>query len=92
VVSAPGPGERYLNEIPGELLRVTIPTRPDAPLNSQSDVTFDAATQLLPPGSATPIPLLVENGGMFFTAVPNIFHDNFEIGDAGWWAPVVPGP
>ena len=32
LVSSPGAGEKHLNEeVPGELLRVTIPTRPDAP-------------------------------------------------------------
>jgi hypothetical protein len=89
LVSSPGAGERFLNEIPGELFRVTIPTRPDAPLNTQSDVTLDPATQLYPPGGGAPIPLALENGGMFFAPVPNVFHDNFEIGDAGWWSQVV---
>jgi len=44
---------------------------------------------LAAPGGA-PHPDFLESGLLQFRAQPQIFRDNFEIGDAGWWSEVAP--
>jgi hypothetical protein len=97
-VSHPAPGvveidlvsDGSLNsEVPGDLLRLFVPIDPDAPLDTDSPLDFDlAVTELRTPGGA-PIDVLYENGRFELRLVPDVFYDDFEIGDAGWWSRVV---
>lgn len=94
-VSHPAPGRveigidstdgSFNSEVPGDLIVVDLPTRPDVPLGTNSNLTFAAGTELFAPGGA-PIPAFFENGQLQFRSKPGIFRDNFEIGDAGWWS------
>lgn len=97
-VSHPAPGVVELDlvsdgtlnaEVPGDLLRLLVPIDRDAPLGTDWPLTFDlAVTELSAPGGA-PIDALFENGLFELRLVPEVFYDDFEIGDAGWWSRVV---
>ena len=97
-VSHPSPGvveidlasDGTLNaEVPGDLLRMIVPIDPDAPLDTDSPLTFDlAVTELRAPGGA-PIDVFYENGLFELRLLPDVFDDDFEIGDAGWWSRLV---
>ena len=76
-------------QVPGDLLRLIVPIDRDAPLNTSSPLAFDlAVTELRAPGGA-PIDVLYENGLFDLRLLPDVFSDDFEIGDAGWWSRVV---
>ena len=79
----------FNSEVPGDLIVVHLPTDPGVPLGTNSNLTFAAGTGLFAPGGA-PIATFFENGQLQFRSKPQIFRDNFEIGDAGWWSEAAP--
>ncbi|KAB2960115.1 MAG: hypothetical protein F9K16_12005 [Thermoanaerobaculia bacterium] len=76
-------------EVPGDLLVVHLPTLPGIPMGSNSNVTFNSSSALFAPGGA-PLPVFLENGQLQFRERLEIFRDNFEIADTGWWSEVAP--
>jgi hypothetical protein len=79
------PDGTWNSEVPGQLLRIDFPISAGVSLGTSSPLVFDAASQLFPPSGSTPLPMIFENGGFDFVLVPDVFADNFEIGDTGWW-------
>lgn len=71
-------------QVPGDLVVVHLPTDPSIPLGTDSPVSFGAGTELFDPNQA-PISVVYEGGMLEFRADPDIFSDNFGIGDLGWW-------
>lgn len=72
------------SEVPGDLFVVHLPTDPAIPLGTDSPLTFGIGTELFDPSQA-PIDVFFEGGFLQFRADPGVFHDNFGIGDLGWW-------
>jgi hypothetical protein len=70
--------------VPGDLFVVHLPTDPDVPLGTDSPLSFVAGTELFDPSQA-PIGVFYEGGFLQFRSNPGVFHDNFGIGDLGWW-------
>jgi hypothetical protein len=85
VIGLSSPDGSFNSEVPGDLLRVDFPIAQGVALGTSSPLTFDPASELFPPSGSTPLPMLYENGLLRFALVPDIFADNFEIGDTGWW-------
>ena len=83
------PDGSWNSEVPGDLLVVHLPTDPGVPMGTNSNLSFDPSSMLAAPGGA-PLPVFLESGLLQFRSKPQIFRDNFEIGDAGWWSEVAP--
>jgi hypothetical protein len=78
------PDGSFNSEVPGDLFVVHLPTDPEVALGTDSPLTFGAATELFDPSQA-PIDVLFEGGLLQFRSNPDVFRDNFGIGDLGWW-------
>lgn len=72
------------SEVPGDLLVVHLPTDPAIALGTDSPLTFGVGTELFDPGQA-PLDVFYEGGFLQFRSNPDVFRDNFGIGDFGWW-------
>jgi hypothetical protein len=83
------PDGSWNSEVPGDLFVVHLPTAPGIPMGTNSNVTFDPSSALSAPGGA-PLPVFFENGQLQFRSRLEIFRDNFEIEDTGWWSEVAP--
>ncbi len=74
-----------LNEVPGKIVSVNLPTAVDAPPGS-SPVTLDPALTHLEDPVGTPIPIILIADVLDFTG--QIFADGFESGDFSRWSVV----
>jgi hypothetical protein len=81
-----GSADASLNTVPGTLVRVDLPTSPEAPVGTESPVTLDpSATHLIGPEGA--LPIVLEDGLLEFRAAePLVFRDGFECGDPRDWS------
>ncbi len=78
------------NVVPGDLLVVHLPIRPDAPLGGSSPLAFDSAASWLDGPGATPLAISWAPGAIAFELDPDIFRNGFETGDPWVWSDVFP--
>jgi hypothetical protein len=79
-----------LNQVPGQLVTVYLPTSPSVPPGTRAALSLDPdQTVLLGPGGE-PLPLLLSGDTLEFVGADAVFADGFESGSLGEWSLVVP--
>jgi len=78
------------NVVPGDLMLVHLPIRPDAPLGGSSPLAFDAVASWLDGPGATPLAITWGPGLIAFELLPDVFRNGFETGDPWVWSNVFP--
>ena len=74
-----------LNEVPGQLIRIALPTSPDMPSGSQADLSLDPLLTGLQDPSGGSIALQLEGDLLTLGTTSLVFADDFEAGDLSRW-------
>ena len=74
-----------LNEVPGKIVSIDLPTAAGAPPGSSSAVTLDPALTHLEDPGGSPIPVTLIADFLELGPASAIFADGFESGDLGAW-------
>ncbi|MBZ0113681.1 MAG: hypothetical protein K8J08_14545 [Thermoanaerobaculia bacterium] len=77
-----------LNQLPGQILQIHLPTRQDIPVGTVSPVNVDPSSTLVAPGGQQWN--LVFDGGVVEFVVGEVFDDDFESGDTLAWSAATP--
>ncbi len=86
LVSADG----SLNEIPGQLVSILLPTSPTIPLGTLSPVSLDPALTTLRDLQGQPVPLTLFEDVVTFGELTPLFSDGFESGTLSAWSSQTP--
>jgi hypothetical protein len=78
------------NTVPGDIVRVHLPTRPDVAVGTISPLTFQTGPgqSALAGSGGSPLAILWASDQIEFVDDPNIYADNFETGDYWIWSAV----
>ncbi|MEM7356611.1 MAG: hypothetical protein AAF657_37695 [Acidobacteriota bacterium] len=85
VVVTFGSAAGTLNEVPGEFIRIALPTATTLPTGSQSLVTLDPLLTRLDDPAGGPIDLQLVGDVLVLGASSLVFSDGFESGDLSRW-------
>ena len=88
VVDFTSPADDF-NTVPGDLIRVQLPTIPGAPLGSTSPLTLDAVESFLEGAGGVPLEVDWIAGAIEFSFDSGVFADDFETGDPWVWSRIV---
>ena len=84
--------DSFNSSVPGDILRVLLPTKPGVAIGTVSPLTFQvgAGQSALQGPSASPLGIAWASDSIEFEEIPGIYTDDFETGDYWVWSSAVP--
>lgn len=79
-----------LNQVPGQLVTIDLPTSPSVPPGTRAALSLDPDRTVLFGSGGEPLPLQLSGDALEFVGPDVVFADGFESGNLGQWSQTTP--